>query len=78
VSFLSRLSRIFKIPEPPSEEEIEVHLRRLNSLVLGYQDVERLRDELELDKLVAHELQWFKRHHLKLTRTIDGQHVLET
>jgi hypothetical protein len=78
MGFFSRLIRLLKASVPPSQEEIEGHLRRLNSLVLAYQDVERLRDELGMDELVAQELQWFKRHHLKLTRTPDGHHVLET
>ena len=72
--FLPGLRHLFKRPAPPSQEEIERRLRRLNELVLAYQDVETAADEREMDTVLAQELQWFKRHHLRLTRTPDGHH----
>ena len=72
--FLPGLRHLFKRSASPSEEEIEGHLHRLNELVVAYQDVETAVDEREMDTVLAQELQWFKRHHLRLTRTPDGQH----
>ncbi len=54
-----------------------MHLSRLNSLVLAYQDVENLASEREMDALLEQELRWFRQHRLKLTIK-DGQHVLDT
>ncbi len=54
-----------------------MHLSRLNSLVLAYQDVENLASELEMDALLEQELRWFRQHRLKLTIK-DGQHVMDT
>ncbi len=38
----SRLFSAFRRPEAPSLQDITMHLSRLNSLVLAYQDVENL------------------------------------
>jgi hypothetical protein len=73
----SRLLSAFRGPGPPSSVDITMHLSRLNSLVLAYQDVENLASELEMDALLEQELRWFRQHRLKLTIK-DGQHVLDT
>ena len=69
MGFLSRLISLFKAPVPPSQEEINAHLRRLNSLVLAYQDIKNLEDWLAVDREIEMELQWFDIHHLKVTHT---------
>jgi len=73
----SRLFSAFRRPEAPSLRDITMHLSRLNSLVLAYQDVENLAGEREMDALLEQELRWFRQHRLKLTIK-DGQHVLDT
>jgi hypothetical protein len=39
---LSQLSRLFKAAVPPAPEEIEQHVRRLNLLLLAYQQLKTL------------------------------------
>jgi carbohydrate-binding DOMON domain-containing protein len=68
---LSHLTSLFKACVPPAQEEIELHVRRLNVLLLTYQQVKTLtvaqwsatESEIEM------ELQWFDIHRLKLTST---------
>ena len=71
MKFFSHLTSLFKAPVPPLQEEIEAHLRRLNVLVLAYQDVKTLADWIETHRETELELQWFDIHHLKLTSTLD-------
>ena len=70
MKLLSHLTSLFKAPVPPLQEEIEAHLRRLNVLVLAYQDVKMSADWIETHRETEMELQWFDIHHLKLTSTL--------
>ena len=71
VKFWSRLSGRFKASVPPTQEEIEQHLRRLNALLLAYQQVKTMTaaEWLATEREIDMELQWFNIHRLKLTST---------
>ena len=68
---LSHLSRWFEACEPPTQDEIEQHGRRLNELLLLYQQLKTMTatEWMSTQREIAMELQWFDIHRLKLTST---------
>ncbi len=68
---LSHLISRFKACAPPTQEEIEQHVRRLNALLLAYQQVKILTvaEWSATEREMEMELQWFDIHRLKLTST---------
>ena len=72
MKFWSRLSRRFRESVPPTQEEIEQHLRRLNALLLTYEQVKTMTaaEWLATEREIEMELQWFNIHCLKLTCTV--------
>jgi hypothetical protein len=68
---LSHLSSRFKACEPPAQEEIEQHVRRLNELLLLYQRLKTMTatEWMATAREIEMELQWFDIHRLKLTST---------
>lgn len=71
MKFWSRLRSRFKSSAPPTQDEIEQHVRRLNALLLAYKQVETMTaaDWIATEREIELELQWFDIHHLKLTST---------
>jgi hypothetical protein len=71
MSCLSHLSSRFKIPAPPAHEEIEQHIRRLNVLLLAYQQLKTLTaaEWSATEREMEMEVQWFDIHRLTLTST---------
>ncbi len=68
---LSHLSRWFEACEPPTQDEIEQHVRRLNKLLLLYQRLKTMTatEWMSTQREIEMELQWFDIHRLKLTST---------
>lgn len=68
---LSHITSLFKPSVPPTQEEIEQHVRRLNELLLAYQQFKTMStaEWLATEREIEMELQWFDIHHLKLTST---------
>ncbi len=68
---LSHLSRWFEACEPPTQDEIEQHVRRLNKLLLLYQRLKTMTatEWMSTQREIEMELQWFEIHRLKLTST---------
>ncbi len=68
---LSHLTSLFEASVPPAQEEIEQHVRRLNVLLLAYQQVKTLTvaEWRATEREMEMELQWFDIHRLKLTST---------
>jgi hypothetical protein len=68
---LSHLSSRFKACEPPAQEEIERHLRRLNELLLHNLRLKTMTaaEWIATAREIEMELQWFDIHRLKLTST---------
>src|SRR2546429_613287 len=68
---LSHLSSRFRACVPPTQEEIEQHVRRLNELLLLYQRLKRMTatEWIATEREIEMELQWFNIHRLKLTST---------
>jgi hypothetical protein len=68
---LSQLSRLFKAAVPPAPEEIEQHERRLNLLLLAYQQLKTLTvaEWRATEREMEMEVQWFDIHRLTLTST---------
>ena len=71
MKFRFHLIRLFKASVPPAQEEIEQHLRRLNALLLAYQQVKSMSvaEWMATEREIEMELQWFDIHRLKLTST---------
>jgi hypothetical protein len=71
MKYLSHHNSLFKAPVPPAQEEIEMHLGRLNVLLLAYQRFKTMTAEewIATEREIEMELQWFDIHHLKLTST---------
>ena len=71
MKFLSQLTSRFKASLPPTQEEIEQHVRRLNVLLLAYKQVETMTvaEWMATEREIEMELQWFDIHRLKLTST---------
>ncbi len=67
----SRLTGLFKTSVPPTQEEIELHVRRLNELLLAYQRFKTMTaaEWIATQREMEMEVQWFAIHHLKLTST---------
>ena len=68
---LSHLSSRFKASVPPTQEDIEQHLCRLNELLLPYQRLKTMTatEWIATEREIEMELQWFNIHRLKLTST---------
>jgi hypothetical protein len=68
---LSHLSSRFKASVPPTQEDIEQHLCRLNELLLLYQRLKTMTatELIATEREIEMELQWFNIHRLKLTST---------
>ena len=71
MKFRFHLIRLFKASVPPAQEEIEQHLRRLNALLLAYQQVKSMSvaEWMATEREIEMELQWFAIHRLKVTST---------
>jgi hypothetical protein len=71
MKFLSQLTSRFKASLPPTQEEIEQHVRRLNVLLLAYKQVETMTvaEWMATEREIEMELQWFAIHRLKVTST---------
>jgi hypothetical protein len=71
MKFRSRHSYLFKPSMPPAQEEIERHIRRLNELLLAYQQFKTMSaaEWLATEREIEMELQWLDIHRLKLTST---------
>jgi hypothetical protein len=68
---LSHLSGLFRACEPPAQEEVEQHVRRLNELLLLYRRLKTMRatEWMAARREIEMESQWFDIHRLKLTST---------
>ncbi len=71
MKFLSQHTKLFKAAVPPVQEEIEEHIRRLNELLLAYQQFKTMTatEWIATEREIEMELQWFDIHHVKLTST---------
>jgi len=71
MKFLSHHKSLFKKSVLPAQEDIEQHLRRLNELLLLYQQLKTMTatEWIATEREIEMELQWFDIHHLKLTST---------
>jgi hypothetical protein len=67
----SHLTSLFKASVPPAQEEIEQHVRRLNMLLLAYQQIKTLTvaEWRATEREMEMEVQWFDIHRLKLPST---------
>ena len=71
MKFLSRYLGLFKTSVPTAQEDIEQHLRRLNELLLLYQQFQTMTaaEWTATQREIEMELQWFDINGLKLTST---------
>jgi hypothetical protein len=70
MKYLPYLISLFRTVMPAEDEEVALHIGRLNELLLAYQQVKTMTaaEWQATEREIEMELQWFDIHHLKLTR----------